>query len=185
MQPPVQARDNALTYAAFPCGMLAVLATEQDPFLWNWRGTHGVPLTACAPGADFYTPPVAAEALAAIGRLSGVGGLAFGGYAQAERCRILLGQEELVEGLRPDPEQVSCKAHLSYPPLFLLLCPHMTAWELALPCNICAWLAPAEYSSRFHAHDQQGLCACWATRASVTPRLSLARSNARLERVGG
>ncbi len=63
-----------------------------------------------APAADFYTPPVAAEALGAIGRLAGVGGLAFGGYAQAERCRILLGQEELVEGLRPDPEQVSCEA---------------------------------------------------------------------------
>ena len=37
--------------------------------------------------SDFHTPPVVAEALMVLGRMADVGGVAWGGYPQAERCR--------------------------------------------------------------------------------------------------
>ena len=66
-----------------------------------------MPICVLGLPADFYTPPVAAEALAAIKQLAGVAALPWGGYSQAERVRLILGQEDAVEGLRADPEQVS------------------------------------------------------------------------------
>ena len=60
-------------------------------------------LSCCA---DFYTPPVVASAMARIQQLASVKGVPFGGYTQAERQRVILGQPELVEALEPDPSQV-------------------------------------------------------------------------------
>ncbi|EIE22759.1 photosystem II S4 domain protein [Coccomyxa subellipsoidea C-169] len=59
---------------------------------------------------DFHPPPVVADAMNAMKQLAGVAALSFGGYAQAERTRIFLGQEDIIEALKADPQQVSCKA---------------------------------------------------------------------------
>ena len=60
-------------------------------------------LSCCA---DFYTPPVVSHAMARIQQLASVKGVPFGGYTQAERQRVILGQPELVEALELDPSQV-------------------------------------------------------------------------------
>ena len=57
--------------------------------------------------ADFYTPPVVSHAMLAIQQLASVKAVPFGGYSQAERQRIVMGQPELVEALELDPSQVS------------------------------------------------------------------------------
>lgn len=57
--------------------------------------------------ADFYTPPVVSHAMLAIQQLAGVKAVAWGGYPQAERQRIIVGQPELVEAIELDPSQVS------------------------------------------------------------------------------
>jgi photosystem II S4 domain protein len=44
----------------------------------------------------FVTPPVAADALAAIAKLADVAAVPWGGYGGAERCRIAFGREELL-----------------------------------------------------------------------------------------
>lgn len=62
--------------------------------------------------ADFHPPPVVADAMIAVRQLAGVAAFPFGGYAQAERTRILLGQEDIIEALKADPQQVSCKAQV-------------------------------------------------------------------------
>ena len=60
--------------------------------------------------ADFYTPPVIADAMTVIKQLAGVKALPFGGYSQAERARLILGQEDVINAFQADPQQVSCKA---------------------------------------------------------------------------
>lgn len=55
---------------------------------------------------DFYPPPVVAAAMRVIAPLAGVAGLPWGGYNGAERARILLAREEVVEGLASNPDQV-------------------------------------------------------------------------------
>ncbi|CAK0782752.1 hypothetical protein CVIRNUC_005947 [Coccomyxa viridis] len=62
---------------------------------------------------DFYTPPVVSHAMARIQQLASVKGVPFGGYTQAERQRVILGQPELVEALELDPSQEGCVAALS------------------------------------------------------------------------
>lgn len=59
--------------------------------------------------ADFHPPPVVADAMIAVRQLAGVAAFPFGGYAQAERTRILLGQEDIIEALKADPQQVSVR----------------------------------------------------------------------------
>ena len=59
--------------------------------------------------ADFYTPPVVSHAMLAIQQLASVKAGPYGGYSQAERQRIIMGQPELVEVLELDPSQVSCE----------------------------------------------------------------------------
>jgi RNA-binding protein YlmH len=54
---------------------------------------------------DFYTPPVVAAALRLLQPLAGVSGLAWGGYNGAERARIVIGQDELIDGLAANPAQ--------------------------------------------------------------------------------
>lgn len=60
--------------------------------------------------AEFYTPPVVADAMTVMRQLAGIAAFPHGGYAQAERARIVVGQEEVIEALKADPQQVSCKA---------------------------------------------------------------------------
>ena len=54
-------------------------------------------------------PPVVSHAMLAIQQLASVKAVPFGGYSQAERQRIIMGQPELVEALELDPSQVSCE----------------------------------------------------------------------------
>ena len=61
------------------------------------------------PCADFYTPPVVSHAMLAIQQLASVKAVPYGGYSQAERQRIIMGQPELVDALELDPSQVSCE----------------------------------------------------------------------------
>ncbi|KAJ9532100.1 hypothetical protein QJQ45_003821 [Haematococcus lacustris] len=53
---------------------------------------------------DFLPPPVVGDAMAALAGRSDVQALPWGGYAQAERCRLALGREELMASARNDPE---------------------------------------------------------------------------------
>ncbi|CAL8470758.1 g10300 [Coccomyxa elongata] len=54
---------------------------------------------------DFHPPPVVAAAMIALRQLAGVAAFPFGGYEQAERTRIFLGQEDIIEALKADPQQ--------------------------------------------------------------------------------
>eukprot|EP00775_Hariotina_reticulata_P014407 gene14407-14513_t len=54
----------------------------------------------------FLSPPVAADALTAVNQLADVVAVAWGGYAQAERCRLALGQEEVMLAMKEDPSQL-------------------------------------------------------------------------------
>ncbi|PNW74951.1 hypothetical protein CHLRE_12g502950v5 [Chlamydomonas reinhardtii] len=55
---------------------------------------------------DFLTPPIVADSMAALQGRQDVICVPWGGYAQAERCRLALGREELMESLRSDPQQL-------------------------------------------------------------------------------
>lgn len=70
-------------------------------------------------GTDFLPPPVAADALACLQGRSDVLAVPWGGYAQAERCRLLLGREELLAPLLADPMQSSAVAALEVKGNFL------------------------------------------------------------------
>ncbi len=52
---------------------------------------------------DFMTPPAAAEALSALSRMADVAAVPWGGYPQAERCRVLVAREEEAAALAADP----------------------------------------------------------------------------------
>lgn len=51
----------------------------------------------------FVSPPVAADALAAINQRADIKALAWGGYPQAERCRVAIGKEEVLLPAQEDP----------------------------------------------------------------------------------
>ena len=51
----------------------------------------------------FHTPPVVADALAVLGRLADMAAVPWGGYPQAERCRIAVGREDALGGAAADP----------------------------------------------------------------------------------
>jgi hypothetical protein len=51
----------------------------------------------------FITPPVAADALAALSQRADVKAVVWGGYPQAERCRIAMGKEEVMLTAVEDP----------------------------------------------------------------------------------
>lgn len=51
----------------------------------------------------FYSPPVVADAMGVLQRLADVAAVPWGGYSQAERCRISLGREEALAGAVTDP----------------------------------------------------------------------------------
>jgi RNA-binding protein YlmH len=44
----------------------------------------------------FYSPPVVADALAVLEQMADVTAVAWGGYPQAERCRIAMGREDVM-----------------------------------------------------------------------------------------
>ena len=74
---------------------------------YEWVAEHNA-----SAGADFHPPPVVAAAMVALRQLAGVAAFPFGGYEQAERTRVFLGQEDIIEALKADPQQVSCKAQV-------------------------------------------------------------------------
>lgn len=55
----------------------------------------------------FHTPPVVQDALAAINQLGDITAVAWGGYPQAERCRIAMGREEVMIAAKDDPSQLT------------------------------------------------------------------------------
>ncbi|EFJ50818.1 hypothetical protein VOLCADRAFT_57892 [Volvox carteri f. nagariensis] len=61
---------------------------------------------------DFLPPPIVADSMAALASRTDIVCLPWGGYAQAERCRIALGREELMEPLQSDPQQLDGVAAL-------------------------------------------------------------------------
>ncbi|GFR46861.1 hypothetical protein Agub_g8502 [Astrephomene gubernaculifera] len=60
----------------------------------------------------FLPPPVVADSMAALADRTDVICVPWGGYAQAERCRLALGREELMEPLKADPQQLGGVAAL-------------------------------------------------------------------------
>jgi hypothetical protein len=84
----------------------------------------------------------------AVRQLAGVAAFPFGGYAQAERTRIVLGQEDIIEALKADPQQVSCKAQVKGQ------CVHF--------CNCCSKIAQtyAHVLRLFFAYCYQDLHGC-------------------------
>mmetsp|Transcript_13770 Transcript_13770/g.37202 ORF Transcript_13770/g.37202 Transcript_13770/m.37202 type:complete len:303 (+) Transcript_13770:131-1039(+) len=68
---------------------------------------------------DFLSPSVMADAMTAINGLADVRGISFGGYPQAERCRLLLGREELMDVVQEDPAEASKVAALQLKGNFL------------------------------------------------------------------
>lgn len=60
--------------------------------------------------SDFYTPPVIADAMAVLQRMADVAAVPWGGYPQAERCRLSLGREEALAGAADNPAQLDSVA---------------------------------------------------------------------------
>ena len=58
----------------------------------GWSLTH----------TDFLPPPAAAAALGALRQLADVAGVAWGGFAGAERVRLTVGRRDLVEAVTPE-----------------------------------------------------------------------------------
>ncbi|WIA30376.1 hypothetical protein OEZ86_000462 [Tetradesmus obliquus] len=54
----------------------------------------------------FYSPPVVADALAVLEQMSDVTAVAWGGYPQAERCRIAMGREDVMMSAKENPSQL-------------------------------------------------------------------------------
>lgn len=56
--------------------------------------------------SHFVSPPVAADALAAINQRADIKAVAWGGYPQAERCRVAIGKEEVMLTAVEDPSSL-------------------------------------------------------------------------------
>jgi hypothetical protein len=54
----------------------------------------------------FLSPPIVAESMLVLERLADVTAVPWGGYSQAERCRIAIGREEEMAGALTDPASV-------------------------------------------------------------------------------
>jgi RNA-binding protein YlmH len=67
---------------------------ERASLKWDITYTH------------FLSPPVAADAVKAVNQLADVAAVAWGGYAQAERCRLAISQEEVMLAMKEDPSQL-------------------------------------------------------------------------------
>lgn len=55
----------------------------------------------------FLSPPLAADALAALAQLPDVVGVAWGGYPQAERVRVAMGREDVMLEAQQDASQLA------------------------------------------------------------------------------
>eukprot|EP00879_Flechtneria_rotunda_P010089 GHRR01010547.1.p1 GENE.GHRR01010547.1~~GHRR01010547.1.p1 ORF type:complete len:324 (+),score=44.55 GHRR01010547.1:145-1116(+) len=55
----------------------------------------------------FVSPPVATNALTAINQMADVAAVLWGGYRQAERCRIAMGREDVMLAATEDPSQLT------------------------------------------------------------------------------
>ena len=55
---------------------------------------------------DFYTPPTVADILVNAKKLAGVEVFPWGGFQQAERCRLVVGKEELMAGAKLNLDEV-------------------------------------------------------------------------------
>lgn len=56
---------------------------------------------------DFLSPPLVADVMANTRKLADVEVLAWGGFSQAERCRLCIGNSELMASAQTDLEMVS------------------------------------------------------------------------------
>ncbi|GAX74042.1 hypothetical protein CEUSTIGMA_g1492.t1 [Chlamydomonas eustigma] len=54
---------------------------------------------------DFLSPAIIADAMSCLQGQNDVVVIPWGGYSQAERCRLLLGREEIMGAIRADPTQ--------------------------------------------------------------------------------
>jgi hypothetical protein len=54
----------------------------------------------------FLSPPIVAESMVVLQRLADITAVPWGGYSQAERCRIAIGREEEMAGALIDPGSV-------------------------------------------------------------------------------
>lgn len=54
---------------------------------------------------NFLPPPTAMSIKSMVDRLAHVSALEWGGYPQAERCRIILARDELIDQYREEPDQ--------------------------------------------------------------------------------
>eukprot|EP00891_Asterochloris_glomerata_P006063 jgi/Astpho2/6063/fgenesh1_pm.00084_%23_16_t len=68
---------------------------------------------------DFYTPAVVAEAQRALAPLSEVDMVTWGGYPQAERCRLTVGRGDAVAALAADPQQIDSVAAVNVKGTFM------------------------------------------------------------------
>ena len=74
--------------------MLYFLSCWSDRALATWTLVH----------TDFVAPPVAASILSAVDELAFVTAVPWGGFSQAERCRVTLGHEDLLKDRTEKPE---------------------------------------------------------------------------------
>lgn len=61
---------------------------------------------------DFLSPPVVQDALSALSKTADLSCIAWGGYPQAERCRLAMGREDLMGVYQEDPSQLEGVAAL-------------------------------------------------------------------------
>lgn len=62
--------------------------------------------------SDFLSPPLTAECMSALSNLGDVLVVPWGGYAQAERCRLAVGREEVLGPLKDTPTSIGGVAAL-------------------------------------------------------------------------
>lgn len=65
---------------------VAVILEQAERAAVRWEVTY----------THFYSPPVVADALKVLEQMSDVTAVAWGGYPQAERCRIAMGREDVM-----------------------------------------------------------------------------------------
>jgi len=72
---------------------VARVLEQAERALASWEAQH----------TAFYSPPVIADAMMVLRKLADVTAVPWGGYPQAERCRISLGREEALGPAVDDP----------------------------------------------------------------------------------
>lgn len=68
---------------------------------------------------DFLAPPLVADVKANTHKLADVGIIAWGGFPQAERCRLCIGNSELLAAAEADLEEASSK--LQFLQMYLIM----------------------------------------------------------------